>query len=141
MYLYLFCGCIYAWMRTKLQVGKNHMITKIYYSIEEGRDNQWGKVRCTLFYYIFYLLDMHYYDMDKCKWQVTWLPDKITWWQVSNQCHSVGHIRVLTLVLKRGGGISHHVTSKPVIDPKCILDRLLSLGGPHRGKMKVQGSS
>ena len=26
-------------------------------------------------------------------------------------------------------------------DPKCILDRFLSQGVPHIGKMKVQGSS
>ena len=106
MYLYLFCSCIYAWMRTKLQVGNNSMITKIYYSIGESWDDQWGKVRCTLFYYIWYLLDMHSYDMSKM--QMT--GGKMTWldYSMTSPTSSV----VWSVLWRRGGGVSHHVSSE-----------------------------
>ena len=51
---------------------------------------------------------------------------------------------VVTLIYCLDQSVSLLETKNSLVgrrDPKWILDRLLSLSVPHRGKMKVQGSS
>lgn len=123
--------------KSLLRGGKE--LHEIYSSIEGRSRHLMGKVQCTLFYYIWYRLDIHSYDMSKMQMtggKTTWLeylmtsPTSIVVWLVLGNLPQLwGEVEAFLTVYPQKPGIVGgqwwtHSRRCVMIIASCLLGKL-----------------